>query len=385
MVGLFIAKSSTVEKWPAVKAKLDAVTPLDGSAAFIVRGADPRFAYGDDAPPSGMLTLTQTIPRNGERPEVAFTVAMDPSGFNETLRSFAFAIAALVAAGAALVTLLGYRIARSGLGPLRRMTEDAQAIGPKNPGQRLDKATLPRELSDLATSFNGALDRMQRAYAQVEAFNADVAHELRTPITNVVGQTQVALSKGRSAAELEEVLSSNLEEMERLRAIVNDMLFLARADRGETARERVPASAAAEIEKTVEFLEVVALDAGIAVRVEGDARAAVEPSLFRRAVSNLLLNAVEHSGPGAEVKVEVSRSDQAVRIAVTNPGEPIAAEHLDRLFDRFYRVDGARESHAGNHGLGLAIVKAVAAMHGGTVFASSGEGRNTFGFTVGAA
>lgn len=384
VVGQLIGKSASAAKWPATRARLDALTPLDGSVRFWVVSGDPRFRYGTPLDDPRMMALSAAIPPNSERPEVLFTVALDTTPFTDTQRTFALAIVVLVAAGVVVVAAFGYRIARIGLGPLRRLSDEAHAISPSNLSSRLDVAVLPRELSDLALSFNGVLDRVQRAYTQLEGFNADVAHELRTPVTNLIGQTQVALSKRRSAAELEEVLQSNLEELDRLRSIVGDMLFLARADQGETARERVAASAAQEIVRTVEFLEVFIEDAGIQVRVEGDARAAIETSLFRRAISNLLINAVEHSDHGAEVNVQVSRDEVGVRIAVTNPGDPIPAGHLERLFDRFHRVDGARVNRTGNHGLGLAIVKAIANMHGGAVFASSQGGRNTIGFTVAA-
>jgi two-component system heavy metal sensor histidine kinase CusS len=282
-----------------------------------------------------------------------------------------------------LVAFLGYRIARVGLRPLEALSASAAALSPKNLGERLQLSPLPRELSDLAASFNGALDRLERAYLQLEAFNADVAHELRTPLTNLVGQTQVALSKERSNAELEDVLHSNLEELERMRAIVNDMLFLARADQGETAVNRQRASLREEIEKTVDFLELIIDEAGVSVRVAGDAKASIEVSLFRRAATNLLQNAVQHSPPGAEIVVEVAKEGEGARVVVANPGEAIPEQHLPRLFDRFYRVDASRKSSDTNHGLGLSIVKAIALMHGGGVFAESNGGRTSVGFTVG--
>jgi len=403
-----IVRASLADRWEYTRTKLDALAPPEGSTRFWVLSADPRFRYGGDAPPellaaarartagSTMIehdgrilrALARSIPANGERPEVQFVVAVDAARFHDTLRTFAIALVVLVATGGALVGALGHRLAKMGLRPLGRLSDEAQALSPRNLSQRLRQSPLPRELSDLAASFNGALDRLERAYAQLEAFNADVAHELRTPLNNLVGETQVALAKPRTNSQLEEVLQSNLEELERLRGMVNDMLFLARADQGETARGRVLASAADEIAKTVEFLEILFDEAGVTVRVDGDAQASIETSLFRRAVSNLLINAVEHTGRGAEILVVVSREGAAgrlppaLRIAVINPGTPIPEPQLGRIFDRFYRADNARASANGNHGLGLSIVKAVAAMHGGAVFATSTDGKTTIGFTI---
>ncbi|KAG1082887.1 hypothetical protein G6F40_014959 [Rhizopus arrhizus] len=151
-----------------------------------------------------------------------------------------------------LMALLGFWVTRVGLRPLNRLSAEARALRPSALSQRLSMAELPVELEDLATSFNGALARLEDAYNQLEAFNADVALEMRTPLTNLIGQTQVALSRRRSSDDLQEVLQSNLEELDRLRAMINDMLFLARADQGEAATGRIHAVLADEVGKTAE-------------------------------------------------------------------------------------------------------------------------------------
>jgi two-component system heavy metal sensor histidine kinase CusS len=399
---LVIAKAS---RWSYVRDKFDAVTPSDGRVRLWVFSDDSQFRYGaplpgiagpqavadgfgelalrEDAVP--MKTFTATVEGNGERPPVKLMVAIDATPFVETLRAFTVGLIALTLLGAVVVAAFGYYIAGIGLRPLGRMSREAQALTPERLSQRLLTATLPPELSKLAGSFNGALDRLEKAYQQLEAFNADVAHELRTPLGNLIGQTQVTLARERSTAELKESLHSNLEDLERMRAIVNDMLFLARADRGETAPNRKEVSLAEEIGRTVEFLEFILEEAGVTVSIEGDVRANIETSLFRRALTNLLQNAVQHSPRGARIVVSVTQQQGVVSIAVRNPGPGIAREHLGRLFDRFYRVDSARSGSSENHGLGLAIVKAVAAMHGGAVFAKSDDDATTIGFTVAAA
>ncbi len=378
-----VGRCPSLEKWPNLTDKLEALTPADGSTQFAITSDDPRFTYGSTMAAS-MRTTSMTIASKGERPAVHVTVGVDSAQFQDTLSSFQLALVVLSALGVALVALLGHRIARLGLGPLDRLSQEARALSPKNLTQRLKLEPLPSELSDLAASFNGALDRLEGAYVQLEGFNADVAHELRTPIANMVGQTQVVLSKERSAAELEEVLQSNLEELERVRMIVNDMLFLARADQGETANHRQRASLRQEIEKTLEFLEPIIDEAQVSVRIAGDADAAIEVSLFHRAITNLIQNAVQHTSPGEEIVVEVSGQTPLLKVVVANPGAPIPEQVLPRLFDRFFRVEASRASDRANHGLGLSIVKAIALMHGGGVFASSGSGRTQVGFTVAA-
>jgi two-component system heavy metal sensor histidine kinase CusS len=281
---------------------------------------------------------------------------------------------------------VGWWIARIGLRPLQRLSEQARALRPKTLSQRLHLEKLPVELEDLTAAFNGALGRLEEAYQQLEGFNADVAHELRTPLANLIGGTQVALSRPRSAGEFEDTLQSNLEELERLRSIVNDMLFLARADQGEAATGLTAADVAHEVEMTIEFFEPLLDEKGASVAIEGELRvqATMNIALFRRALSNLLQNAIEHSAEGATLVVTITQREGAIWIAVANPGKTIAALHLPRLFDRFYRVDSARhdagETHG--HGLGLAIVRAVAAMHGGATRATSDAGVTTIAFSI---
>ena len=206
-----------------------------------------------------------------------------------------------------------------------------------------------------------------------------MAHELRSPLTNLIGQTQVALTRGRSAEHYFEVLQSNLEELERLRSIINDMLFLASADQGSKATALTSSSLAAEVATTLDYLDFILEDAQVRVQVSGDAQVRVEKAHLRRALINLLNNAVRHTPAGAVIHVSIQVEQARVAIAISNPGPRIAVEHLARLFERFYRVDASRSNSGANHGLGLAIVKAIALMHGGDVFVRSGDGQNTFG------
>jgi two-component system heavy metal sensor histidine kinase CusS len=401
-----IERVGTTERWARVQAKMDTLTPRDGSVRFWVVGDDPRFVYGTGLAEIGHMeqeadgrgsivlaegaepfrTLSKQLLPFEDRSSVRLVVGVDSGRYSRTLRTFAIALALVSLVGVLLVMATGYWIARVGLRPLQRLSAEAQALQPGRLSQRLPLAELPIELSDLAAAFNGALDRLDVAYQRLEAFNADVAHELRTPLANLIGGAQVALSRQRTAKQFQEALQSNLEELERMRSIINDMLFLARADQGEAATSRGTVSVQSEVKKTIEFFEFVLDEMQMVVTIEGDvnAQAPLETALFRRAMSNLLQNAVEHSKPGAVIVVRIAEAGAFVRVTVENPGEPIAGAHLERLFDRFYRVDVARQGndqHHG-HGLGLAIVKAVAVMHGGSVCAASQEGITTLGFSV---
>lgn len=405
-VSYSLTRSNDPERWGRFKTKLDTLTPVDGSLRFWVLSDDPAYEYGKgladisslERHPDGMgritlpdredalRTLTVTVDPSQARPQVRLIVGMDSAPYAHTLRYFLWAMAGLSLTAILLVALLGFWVTRLGLRPLNRLSAEARALRPSALSQRLSMAELPVELEDLATSFNGALARLEGAYNQLEAFNADVAHELRTPVTNLIGQTQVALSRRRSSDDLQEVLQSNLEELDRLRAMINDMLFLARADQGEAATGRIHAVLADEVNKTAEFFEFLLDESGMRVRIDGDreASALIDTALFRRAVTNLLQNAIQYSAAGAEIAVGIQRRGEMLEVAVSNAGPPIAPEHLPHLFQRFYRVDAARRGDGAehSHGLGLAIVKAVAAMHGGTVSASSEDGITRVAFSV---
>lgn len=401
-----IEHNGSAERWPRVQAKLDTLTPTDGSRRFWVLSDDSHFQYGrglaeiDDLQRDRdglgtmqlrkreypLLTMTKTIDAFEQRPPVRLIVGIDSEPYFHTLRAFVIALISLSLAGVVLVMLFGYWIAQVGLRPLKQLSNEAQILSPKALSQRLQVARLPDELSNLATTFNGALDRIENAYTQLEGFNADVAHELRTPLANLIGATQVALSRERTAPEFQDVLQSNLEDLERVRSIINDMLFLARADQGTHATGLIVASIALQVSKTVEFFECILDDSHMTVCIAGDVNveAPIETALFRRAMSNLLQNAIQHSSAEAQIIVTITQQNDVIQIAVSNPGEPIPESHLNRLFDRFYRVDAARHDQGQQHGygLGLAIVRAVATMHGGSVFASCTDGISTIGFSV---
>lgn len=403
-----IERIDTEERWEKVDRKMEVLTPRDGGMRFWVLSEDPHFRYGTDLAAvadhwqtshemkpvyvpgrnSPYNVQSQHFEANGSRPPVTLVVGIDTRPYAEARRVFLISLVVLSVTAAAAMYALGHFVARLGLQPLQQLSDQAEQLNVSNLAQRLTITPLPQELVGVTSTFNGALDRLQRAYLQLEAFNADVAHELRTPLANLIGLTQVALSKPRSAADLTEMMQSNLEELERLRSIVNDMLFLARADQGESTASLQDVCVADEVGKSVEFLEFALEEADKTVSVEGDlsAHAPLDARLFRRAMVNLLDNAIRYSSAQAPLLVKIRREQQQMVVEVSNPGDTIDAADLPRLFDRFYRADPSR--HGGEqqkgHGLGLAIVKAIASMHRGQVFARSADGVTTIGFSAAA-
>ena len=397
-----VGRFGTPDHWAKITSKLKLLSEEDKRIRFWVVSSDPSYEYGSpDAQirafaegSSGkrdlhlpgydhpFKALLSQFPAKDQRPPLRFIIAIDTENFHATQHHLLMALIGLAFVGVVLAALLGFWVSRIGLKPLGKLSDEAQKLAPPKLSGRLQLSPLPPELSQFVNSFNATLDRVELAYSRLESFNADVAHELRSPLTNLIGQTQVALTRGRSAEHYFEVLQSNLEELERLRSIINDMLFLASADQGSKATKLIESSLADEVATTLDYLDFILEDAQVTVRVSGDATVHIERAHLRRALINLLSNAVQHTAPGKVIDVKIDVQANRVAIAVTNPGEVIASEHLPRLFERFYRVDASRSNSGGNHGLGLAIVKAIALMHGGDVFVRSDGGGNTFGITL---
>jgi two-component system heavy metal sensor histidine kinase CusS len=284
-----------------------------------------------------------------------------------------------IAGGIALAGVLGWGAARRGLAPVREMADVARRITASRLHDRLPLATLPSELVDLATSFNDMLSRLEDSFRRLSEFSSDLAHELRTPVTNLMTQAQVALSRSRSVDEYREVLYSCVEEYDRLARMITDMLFLAKADNGLIVPRAEPVDVAREVRELFEFFDALAEEKGIELRTSGEGTLDGERLMIRRALSNLLSNAIDHTPRGGSVDVRIESLDDGVlRIAVENPGEAIPAEHLPRLFDRFFRVDPSRRRSTDGAGLGLAIVKSIVVAHRGEVRARSNAGRTTF-------
>ena len=311
-------------------------------------------------------------------------LALDSSSDARLLRQLAWTLLASALAGAVVVSGGGAWLVRRALLPVRDLARQAAALSPENVGQPLEGSAQAQELQPLVAQFNALLVRLDNAYQQLEGFNADVAHELRTPLATLIGETELALSRERSVPELRDVLGSNLEDLDRLAGLVNDMLFLSKADRGERARRSPVGSLAALAAEVVEFHDAALQEAGISVRICGDGGGAFDAGLLRRALSNLLANATRFAKYRSTIDLDIELDKSGVRLSVSNVGPEIPVEHLPRLFDRFYRADRAREHGDANHGLGLAIVAAIARMHGGDAFVRSSAGKTTVGFSLSA-
>ena len=282
------------------------------------------------------------------------------------------------ALAASLAGLLAALLLVRGLRPLRAIAAHAALVRPGRLDSQLDSADAPSELRPLILALNAMLVRLHDGYTRLSGFSADLAHEFRTPVNNLLGQSQVALAQRRSPEDYEQILASNVEEMERLSRMIDSMLFLARASQEDVVPVRTPLALADELGRMAAFYEGMAEERALTLRCEGSATVQADAQLLRRALANLLSNAIAHADPGSVVTLAASAREGWTELAVTNAGTPIAAHDLPHLFERFYRADAARTAGAGSTGLGLAIVSAIMALHGGRAEVRQAPGATTF-------
>jgi two-component system heavy metal sensor histidine kinase CusS len=283
------------------------------------------------------------------------------------------AAALLVSAG------LGGSIARRGLRPLEQMGQAVARISATTLDQRLPDRTYPGELAALARRFNVMLQGLQDAFDRLSRYSADIAHELRTPINNLRGEAEVALGRARTADEYREVLGSSLEECQRLSALIDSLLFIARAENPALQVHREMVNLYTEFEDIVDFYSVLAAEAGVEIRFEAPPQLlwSLDKHLFRRAVGNLVENALKYSRSGGHIHLRARADDARLWVSVADSGVGIPPQHLPHIFDRFYRVDADRAKTSGGTGLGLAIVKTIATLHGGQVTIESRPNEGT--------
>jgi two-component system heavy metal sensor histidine kinase CusS len=347
------------------------VTPGDdrvvAAAEDVVR--TPRLPYAEVAI-GGRIWWLRSVAHSwaGAQPlEAVVVLAIDTTENRKLLRDHA-AVATLVAVvGTFLSGLLGWFVARRGLAPIAQVAARAGQVTAQRLGARLDLQEAPKEVHGLGESINHMLERLEESFRALEQFSADIAHELRTPLNNLLLQTQVTLSRPRTEAEYQETLHSNLVELERLQRMVADMLFLARADRGmlELALEDV--ELADEARSVTEYFEAAASERSQSIRIEGRAIVRGDRLMIRRALTNLLSNAVRYSPPGSPIVVEAGSDARGAFAAVSNPAVELPEQELRRLFARFARRDDSRGREVEGVGLGLAIVDSIMKLHRGSV------------------
>lgn len=397
----FINEARSAEDLPMLRRHL-AATSIGGRFRWSVWlvGPDGEMLYGAEPMPTTtqamadgkvLLHRQDGVALRGARfqldghaafPGAQVVIGMDPRPRTEMLSRYDDAGLLVGAAGVLCTVALAWLATRRGLQPLTELSRQAEVIQPGTLSSRLSLPQDSAELMPLAQRFNDVLARMEEAWRQLEGFNADVAHELRTPLAIMINGAEVALARERSPDEMRDVLATHLEELRGLASMINDMLFLARADQGDGAGDLAQRSLREEALGVSEFMEILLEEKQQHLEVRGDASLPINRALFRRALVNLLTNASRHAPPSTTLVVTLLAHPQGAEVIVANPGEPIPDAVSGRMFERFWRGDTSRAKTGDRFGLGLAIVRAIARMHGGDTFVRHQAGQTEIGFTL---
>jgi signal transduction histidine kinase len=360
----------------------------------------PRVAVREEEVPPGpgdVEALRRRI-RLATGDELNIYVARTGDVEKRALASFGLTALLLIPVTALAAALAGWSMAERTLQPLSRLVEASREIGIGALSRRVEEPARPAEMRELALALNGMLERLQRAVEALRRFTADASHELRTPLTVIRGQLEVALARERPAEELRETMGEVLEETRAMLHLVEDLLALARGEESEARALAGPVDVVGLLHEAAETGAVLAAGKPVEVRVEAPPSLVVsgQAGPLRRLLVNLVSNAVKFTDRGT-VTLSARRlgPDEApgpppanggghagakprewIEVAVADTGAGIAAEELPRVFDRFYRVDAARE-RSGGTGLGLAIARMIAEQHGGVIEAESEPGRGS--------
>lgn len=280
---------------------------------------------------------------------------------------------------AAISVVLAFIFARRGVSPLRRLAERTAKIGTRTLSSRLTKDDAPTELDTLIDQINAMLERLERGFKQLKQVSADMAHDLRTPITILLGQTEVGLGAPRENEYYRRLLGSNFEELQRMSRMIDNMLFLAQAEQPDLEIQRTKLDATQDMTRLCDYFEDLAAEREIQIVVSGQGTLFADALLLRRALANLLSNAVRHAAPNSVIEMTATPSPEGMTVQVINQGETISKQHQERIFDRFYRADASRQNSAHSSGLGLSIVTSIMQLHQGRCWVESENGTTTFG------
>ncbi len=332
---------------------------LNGNAAY-----DTILMPGTNG---SMITYrSYTTPASGSSGTAYIVQAYRPTYHTQfALRNLRYMMVALVPFIVFLTGAFGMFFARVALRPVADMAKTIRQITAANLSLRLTPPRTRDEIRELADLFNAMLSRLEDSFLSERRFIQDASHELKTPLTILKGELEVALKKPRSPGEYEETLRSNLEETEKMSRIVGDLLILARFDNGEVRLEHKPLDLGELLRDAAERLAGVAGKAGIKINVAGSGSTKGDQAQLSRLFLNLLDNAVKYSPAGSEIEVEIYTEGGRPAVRITDKGTGISADDMPHIFKRFYRADSSRSS--AGFGLGLPIAKSIADAHGAQI------------------
>lgn len=357
---------------------LIAINPHQQALPDVPPIAQARAPQRTDIKTVGATVLLAGMVQGPAGETLSVTVGKRLDEREQMLASYRIRLYGAVGFGALMAFGLGLLLLRRGLTPLRDLARAMAGIDPRSLDQRMSADHVPAELKEPVQALNAMLARLEDSFARLSQFSADLAHEIRTPLHNLLGSNSLALNQSRSAAEYQEVLASNIEEYERLNRMAENLMFLARAEHGQRPLQLHVLDLGEVGEGLCDYFEALAEDRQLRLDNQLSGPLTADLQLLQRALGNLLANAVRHAQTGSTVRLLRHDDAEYGWIGVHNLGPAIDPQHIDKLFDRFYRIDPSRAQPGDSGGLGLAIVHSIMNLHGGQVRVVSNDSGTLF-------
>lgn len=358
-----------------LKREIPAVIPVPANQRLTLEAVH----HTNSADGTPMVYMAAISPSPNNLPPLEIVSARILSDRTHILEEYRNKIILFASMMAAISVVLAVIFARRGISPLRRLAARTAKIGTQTLSSRLEKRDVPTELDTLIDQINAMLDRLESCFRQLKQVSADMAHDLRTPITTLLGQTEVGLGGARDNAYYQRLLGSNFEELQRMSRMIDNMLFLAQAEQPDQEIQRQGIEVAEEIHRIGDYFEILAAEHDVTIQINASGRIYADVLLLRRALANLLANAVRYALPGSQIEILAESTGEGMSIQVINQGETISPAHQERIFDRFYRADPSRNNSAHSSGLGLSIVSSIMQLHQGRCWVESKGGVTRFG------
>lgn len=361
-----------VEMW----SRVDELLLSLGNVRAKVHGTDGQVLYGPQVLLSRVKhkvnAMYPLVGMGGNMPMRDLELAIDVSEEKRFLNFIALLFTGVTVVWGAFIMLLSGTLARFELKPLNKFGRKIAGFDPSDLTARIKSDHEPEELYPVIEQFNKLMGKVGQYHDQLRAFNSNVAHELNTPLSSLTVSHELLLrEKNPDPEHLREALHSHLEELQRMNRIIQSMLFLSHASQGQYKDFRLIEKLSELVLTVMDYMEAMLEDKQLQFELQGEASARLDSELIKRALSNLVSNAIRYAEEGSTIHVNIQQDalTDLIKITVSNKGVCIPEGSVPHLFEPFYRVDQARNESGQNHGLGLAIVAAIARLHGGEPFA----------------
>lgn len=348
--------------------------PLSKTALQHASRAEPYYETIRTLKPSPLRLLTYPLTKNGRVTDF-IQIGESLAPMEEALKELRLILLSFSPLAVLILSFGGWFLAGRALSPMVRITRAVRRINAENLNRRLPVEKTQDEIGRLAETFNSMLGRLEDSFHKIKQFSADASHELRTPLTILKGETEVALRWAKSPDEFRKMLESNMEEIDRMSRIIENLLALAKSDAGEMPLEIKEISLSDLLQEL--YLQGKTLgeakDIGVYLRPEvtEEIRIRGDELRLRQMFLNLITNGIKYTLSGGRVEIALAVKEDSAIVTVSDTGIGIPEEHLAHIFDRFYRIDKARNRMDGGAGLGLAIVKWIVEAHEGRITVTS--------------